>query len=169
MTSSRNKIVVLIIAALLISNLTLLGFMVLGKKEQRKPSERGKSFTDFFEKQLGFTPQQVTKFHQLRDEHLENIRPFLRDVRAAKDSLFSLMRRSDVPDSVLEKAVNDLAQKEKAQELQSFRHFKRVRELCNDEQKIKYDSLINKMINRSFGRGQNHGASKEVINKKADK
>ena len=169
MTSSRNKIVVLIIAALLISNLTLLGFMVLGKKEERKPPERGKSFSDFFEKQLGFTPEQVTKFHQLRDEHLENIRPFLRDVRAAKDSLFSLMCRSDVPDSVLEKAADELAQKEKAQELLSFRHFKKVRELCNEEQKIKYDSLINKMINRSFGRGQNHSASKGEMNKKTDK
>ena len=169
MTSPRNKILVLIIAALLISNLTLLGFMVLGKKEERKPPERGKSFSDFFEKQLGLTPEQVTKFHQLRDEHFENIRPFLKEVRTAKDSLFALMRRSDVSDSVLEKAVNDLAQKEKAQELQSFRHFKRVRELCNDEQKIKYDSLINKMINRSFGRRQNHGASKGEINKKADK
>ena len=169
MTSSRNKIVVLIIAALLISNLTLLGFMVLGKKEERKPPEREKSFSDFFEKQLGFTPEQVTKFHQLRDEHLENIRPFLRDVRAAKDSLFSLMCRSDVPDLVLEKAADELAQKEKVKELLSFRHFKKVRELCNEEQKIKYDSLIYKMINRSFGRGQNHSASKGEMNKKADK
>ena len=169
MTSPRNKILVLIIAALLISNLTVLGFLLWGKNCERKPQERGKSFSDYFERQLEFTPEQVTKFQQLRDAHFENIRPYLKDVRAAKDSLFSLMRLTNVPDSVVEKAANDLAQKEKAQELQSFRHFRSVRELCNDQQKIKFDSLVNKIINRSFGRMQNHTMSKEEANKKSDK
>lgn len=166
--SSRNKILVLIIAALLISNLTVLGFLLWGKNCDRKPSERGKSFSDYFEKQLEFTPEQVTKFHQLRDAHFENIRPYLKDVRAAKDSLFSLMRIPNVSDSAVEKAANDLAQKEKAQELQGFRHFRSVRELCTNEQKIKFDSLMNKIINRSFGRVQNHTTSKEGANKKSD-
>jgi len=168
-TSPRNKILILIIAALLISNLTVLGFLLWGKNCERKPTERGKSFSDYFEKQLEFTPDQVTKFHQLRDAHLENIRPYLKDVRTAKDSLFSLMRLSDLADSVVERAANDLAQKEKAQELQSFRHFRSVRELCNDQQKIKFDTLMNKIINRSFGRGQNHSTSKEEANKRSDK
>jgi len=158
----------LIIGALLISNLTVLGFLLWGKDCERKPAERGKSFSDYFEKQLGFTPEQVTKFHQLRDEHFENIRPYLKDVRAAKDSLFSLMRQPGVADSVVEKAANALAQKEKAQELQGFWHFRSVRELCNDEQKVKFDSLMNKIINRSFGRGQNHTTSKDE-GKKPDK
>ena len=169
MTSPRNKILVLIIAALLISNLTSLGFLIWRKDCVKKPAERGKSFSDYFEKQLGFTAEQVEKFHRLRDEHFENIRPYLKDVRTAKDSLFSLMRRPDVPDSVVEKAADNLAQKEKAQELQAFGHFKKVRDLCNEEQKIKYDTLINKMINRSFGRGPNRPASKEEMNKKTDK
>lgn len=169
MTSPRNKILLLIIAALLVSNLTLLGFMFWGKHADKKPSERGKPFSDFFEKELGFTPEQVTRFHQLRDEHLENIRPFLKEVRTAKDSLFGLMRLANLPDSVVEKTADDLAQKEKAEELQSFRHFRKVRELCSEEQKIKFDSLMNKIINRSFGRGQNHTASKEDANKKSNK
>jgi hypothetical protein len=147
----------------------VLGFFLWGKNSDSKPPERGKSFSDYFEKQLGFTPEQVTKFHQLRDAHFENIRPYLKDVRAAKDSLFSLMRLPNVPDSIIEKAANDLAQKEKAQELQSFRHFRSVRELCNDEQKPKFDSLMNKIINRSFGRMQNHSASKEEAGKRSDK
>ncbi len=152
MTSPRSKILVLVIVALLISNLALLGFMFFGKKEGKKPPERGKSFSDYFEKQLGFTPEQSAKFHQLRDQHFENLKPILKEVRKAKDSLFSIMRLPDTPDSILEKAAEDLSQKEKAQELQSFRHFREVRELCTDEQKPKFDSLIDKIINRSFGR-----------------
>lgn len=169
MTSPRNKILVLIIGALLVSNLTMLGFLLWRKDCEKKSVERGKSFSDYFEKQLGFTPEQVTKFHQLRDEHFENIRPYLKDVRAAKDSLYNLMHQPGVTDSIVEKAANDLAQKEKAQELQGFRHFRSVRELCNEEQKVKFDSLMNKIINRSFGRGQNRATSKEDAEKKPGK
>ena len=169
MTSPRNKIVVLIIAVLLLTNLASLGYILWGKAGEKRLPERGKSFSDYFEKQLGFTPDQITKFHQLRDEHFENLRPFLKDVRSAKDSLFSLMQLPNVPDSVLQRAADNLAQKEKAQELQSFRHFRKVRDLCTEEQKPKFDSLLYKIINRSFGRGQNHTASKEEGNKKTDK
>jgi protein CpxP len=152
MTSPRSKILVLIIIVLLISNLALLGFIFFGKKGDKRPSERGKSFSDYFEKQLGFTPEQTAKFQQLRDQHFDNLRPILKEVRKAKDSLYSIMRLPEVPDSILEKAAENLAQKEKAQELQSFRHFRKVRDLCTDEQKPKFDSLISRIINRSFGR-----------------
>lgn len=152
MSSSRSKILILIIIVLLISNFVLLGFMFFGKKSEKKTSERGKSFSDYFEKQLGFTPEQSSKFEQLRDLHFENLRPLLKDVRKAKDSLFSLMRLPNIPDSALDFAAQNLAQKEKAQELQSFRHFKSVRDLCTEQQKPQFDTLISKMINRSFGR-----------------
>jgi hypothetical protein len=139
----------------------MLGMLLWSKKPDRKLPERGKAFTDFFEKQIGFTAEQSAKFQQLRDEHFENIRPYLKEVRIAKDSLFNLMRQPGVPDSVIDKAAEQLAQKEKAQELQSFRHFRKVRELCNDDQKTKFDSLMRNMINRSFSKPQNRTLQKE--------
>lgn len=162
MKSPGNKLLFLLIAVLLFSNLTLLGFVFWGNRKEKKYPERGKSFSDFFEKQLGFTNDQVEKFHKLRDEHFERIRPYLKEVRAAKDSLFMLMQRSDVPDSLVEKAADKLAEKEKAQELQGFHHFKQVRELCNGEQKIKFDSLMIRIINHSFGRPSPHADEKKT-------
>lgn len=165
MSSPRSKILILIIIVLLISNIGLLGLMYFGKKDDRKPPERGKSFSDFIEKQLNFSPEQSTKFHQLRDTHFENFKPILKEVRKAKDSLFSFMRLPDVPDSAVERAAENLAQKEKAQELYSYNHFKKVRELCTDEQKPKFDSLIIKMINRTTGRMPGHFGQKDSLNK----
>ena len=159
MTSPKNKILVLIIVVLLISNVALLGFMFFWKKENKKSQDRGKSFSEYFEKQLGFTPEQSVKFVQLRDQHFENLRPLLLEVRKAKDSLFSIMRHPSIADSVLEKAAENLAQKEKAQELQSFRHFRKVRELCTDDQKPKFDTLLSKIINRSYSRPSNRKTS----------
>ncbi|HYM95595.1 MAG TPA: periplasmic heavy metal sensor [Chitinophagaceae bacterium] len=169
MTSPKNKMLILIVAVLLLSNLVLLGFMFFGKGKQKRNSERGKSFSEYFEKQLGFTPEQSAKFQQLRNQHFEKIRPFLREVRQAKDSLFSIMRQPEVPDSVLEKAAENLAQKEKAQEIQSFRHFRQVRELCTDEQKPKFDSLISKLINKTFARPSGHRGSQNGTRQGSDK
>ncbi|MBS1919843.1 MAG: periplasmic heavy metal sensor [Bacteroidetes bacterium] len=156
MTSHRSKILMLIIAALLTSNIVLLSFMFWGGRRERKPPDRGKPFSDYFEKQLGFTPDQSAKFHILIDQHFETLKPIMKEVRSAKDSLFGLMRFPEIPDSILQQAADNLAQKEKAQELQSFRHFRNVRELCTNEQKPKFDTLINKMINRSFSRPPNN-------------
>lgn len=153
MTSPRNKTQIVVIAILLATNLISLGYIFFGKKDnEKKNAERGKPMSDFFEKQLNFTPEQTATFHQLRDKHFDNLKPFLREVRKAKDSLFGLMRQPDIPDSVVEEVAENLAQKEKAQELQSFNHFKKVRELCTDEQKPKFDSLISKLINRTFAK-----------------
>ena len=153
MTSPRNKMLIVIIAVLLVSNLISLGFIFFGKKcNEKKNAERGKPMSDFFEKQLNFTPEQTAQFHQLRDQHFDNLKPFLKDVRKAKDSLFSLMHEPNVTDSMVKILAENLAEKEKAQELQSFNHFKKVRELCTEEQKPKFDTLISKLINKTFTR-----------------
>jgi protein CpxP len=159
MTSSRNKLLLLIITVLVISNLALAAFLVFGKKCGPKHMRQGReAFSNFIKKELNFSEEQSGKFQQLTTEHFEKMRPIMQDIRQAKDSFFSLMRQPDVPsDSVLLAGADQIAQKQKFQELQSFRHFRQVRELCNDEQKPKFDTLIKKMINRSFSRGPEKG------------
>ena len=154
MTSPRNKVFILIITVLLISNLALVAFMVFGRKSGGKhPKSRGEAFSNYFKKELNFSEEQAAKFQQLVTGHFEKLRPIMGEVRKAKNSLFIMMNQSETPpDSVLQRAAENIAQKQMLQELQSFNHFRQVRELCNDEQKPKFDSLISKMINRSSGR-----------------
>lgn len=156
MTSSRNKVLMLIISVLLISNLALVGFMVFGNKQKGKTQRpRGEDFSNYFKKELNFSEEQSAKFQQMITRHFEKLKPIMGEVRKAKDSMFNLMRQPAIPsDSVLQNAAENIAQKQKLQELQNFYHFRQVRELCNEEQKPKFDSLISKMINRSFGHGQ---------------
>lgn len=165
MTSSKNRILIIVAIVLLACNLVLLGFMFFGKKDNKKNAERGKPLSDFFEKELNFTPEQTQKFRQLRDAHFENLRPYLKEVRKAKDSLFGFMSQPNVSDSIVLNAAENLAQKEKAQELQSYRHFKQVRDLCTEEQKPKFDTLINKLINKTFARPGNKPGSEKNVHK----
>ena len=161
MTSPRNKVLVLIISVLLISNLALVAYLVFGKQKDPKGNrggDRGKAFSDYIIKEVNFSEDQAATFKQMMTEHFEKLRPLMGEVRKAKDSFFTLMQQPQIPpDSVLQKAAENIAQKQKLQELQSFNHFRKVRELCNEEQKPKFDSVIKKMINRSFGRGPDRG------------
>jgi hypothetical protein len=162
MISSRNKGLLLIILVLLLSNLALVGYLVFGKQE-RKPKRtegqnRGEVFLNYVIKEVNFSDEQAAKFKQMMTDHIERMRPIMMEVRKAKDSMFSYMRQPTAPsDSVLQTLADNIAQKQKFQELQSFNHFRQVRELCTEEQKPKFDTVIRKMINRSFGRGQDRG------------
>ena len=51
-------------------------------------------------------------------------------------------------DSVINKASDVIAQKQKALDLQTFNHFKKVRALCTPEQQAKYDSMIQRMFRK---------------------
>ena len=158
MTSSRNKGLLLIITALLISNLALVAYLVFGKSQGKRPPQSREYFSNFIKKELNFSEEQSAKFQQLMAGHFEKLKPIMAEVRKAKDSMFTLMRQTEIPpDSILQKAAENISQKQKQQELQSFNHFRLVRELCNDEQKLKFDSLISKMINRSFNRSSDRG------------
>jgi hypothetical protein len=146
---------------LLFSNLALVGYLVFGKQSGRKPSQRqprGEVFSNYVIKEVNFSEEQAVTFKQMMTEHIDRMRPIMMEVRKAKDSMFGYMRQSGAPsDSVLQKLADNIAQKQKMQELQSFSHFRQVRELCTEEQKPRFDSVIRKMINRSFGRGPDHG------------
>jgi protein CpxP len=167
MTSPRNKFLILIITVLVISNLALAGYLIFGRSYKHKPPRSGRdAFSEYMKKELNFSEEQAEKFKQLTSEHFEKMRPILQDIRQAKDSFFSLMRLPEMPsDSLLMASAEKIAAKQKYQELQSFRHFRQVRALCNDEQKLKFDTLIKKMINRSFSRGPDKG-QKEIEKQK---
>src|ERR1051325_3235733 len=140
MTSSRSKGLFLIIIVLLISNLALVAYLVFGRSQGRKPPPPREDFSNYVKKELNFSDEQAAKFQQLITVHFEKLKPIMAEVRKAKDSMFNLMRKPAMPsDSVLQKAAENIAQKQKLQELQSFNHFRQVRELCNDEQKPKFD------------------------------
>ena len=77
------------------------------------------------------------------------------DMRKAKDSLFKLLSYPETNDTLLNKIADVIAQKQKALDLQTFNHFKKVRTLCTPEQQPKYDSMILRMF-RKMGKTPRH-------------
>ena len=157
MSNPRNRNLLIIIGVLLLTNIAVLVYF-LGQKKSEKTaavqhtSERERAgISEMLQKEVGFTDEQTAQYKILKDKQRQTIRPMYDDMRKAKDSLFRLLSYPETPDSLLSKASESIAEKQKALDLQTFYHFKRVRSLCTQEQLPKYDSMILRMF-RKMGR-----------------
>jgi periplasmic protein CpxP/Spy len=150
MSTPRNKNLLFIIAALLLTNIAVLVYFLWIKPcEPKTDSQKRSSMTEMLEKEVGFTDEQVGQYKQLKEEQKATIRPMYDEMRKAKDSLFRLLSDPSVNDSIINKVSDVIAQKQKALDLQTFNHFKKVRALCTTpEQQTKYDSLVLRMFRK---------------------
>ena len=169
MSTPANRNLLIIIGVLLITNIAMLVYF-LSDKKAAKPAEPTKDsrmgVAEMLQKDVGFTEDQIAKYKTFKEKQKETIRPMFDDMRKAKDSLFRLLSYPETSDSVVSKAADVIAQRQKALDLQTFSHFKRVRTLCTPDQQTKYDSMVIKMFSK-MGRTQRHGESdkKEQQNK----
>lgn len=159
MSTPANRNLLIIIGVLLITNIAMLVYF-LSDKKSAKPAEQAKDnrtgVAEMLQEDVGFTDDQIAKYKTLKEKQKETIKPMFDDMRRAKDSLFRLLSYPETSDSLVSKAADIIAQRQKALDLQTFHHFKRVRTLCTPEQHAKYDSLVIKMFSK-MGRTQRHG------------
>jgi periplasmic protein CpxP/Spy len=149
---SRNRNLIFIIAALLLTNIAVLAyFLWIKQPEKRDRSQDNRPKMDMVDRlrdSVGFNDEQVTQFKKLKDEHWATLKPMFDEMRKAKDNLFRLLGDPGANDSVIDKASDVIAEKQKALDLQTFNHFKRVRAICTSEQQAKYDSLVQRMFRK---------------------
>lgn len=148
MKNTTNRILVIAVGLLLLTNIALVVFMVSGKN---KSGGRNHGKGDPFEmmvKELSMTEQQQTEYKQYKEEHLKKIKPLFDSVRAAKTAFFVLLKDSTVSDSIVLANSQRISERQAAVDQATFAHFKKVRKLFTTEQQPKFDSFIQKMMQR---------------------
>jgi protein CpxP len=159
MKNSGNRILTIAVVLLLITNIALVAFMVLGRNKQggRHATGRG-DMAEMMARELNMTDQQKKDHKQLKEEHLKNIRPLLDSVRATKTALFALVKDSSVNDSTVNVYTQRICGTQSAIDQLTFAHFRRVRNLFTAEQQPKFDEFVQKMMQR--GRRDSTGKGK---------
>jgi len=98
----------------------------------------------FLMRELSFDDKQKQEFEKLRDAHREKARTIQDSLHALKEQLFNGIPGGDMAQA---NAVADkIASFQKQLEIVTYEHFKQVRELCNDEQKQKFDKIIGRVL-----------------------
>lgn len=110
---------------------------------------------------LHFTEQQISQFDILRERHHDSIMILQRKGRALRKEYFDNLRHPETADSSTVDAIGSaIADNQKQIEFVTYRHFRQVRALCNEQQKVIFDDIIDdvlRMMSRQHRPGRQRG------------
>jgi periplasmic protein CpxP/Spy len=150
--TGKNKILLLIIAVLVVTNLGMLWYFSKPEKEE-KPRSRNERMAEYMKKELGFDDAQVKQYLAYRELRDSVMAPLNMEMRAARMEMVNLLRQPSVPDSLVKAVVTRIGEKQVPIELESYNHFRRTQSLCRPDQQAKYDSMLVRMVKRNTGDG----------------
>jgi periplasmic protein CpxP/Spy len=146
MKSSTNKILTIAVVLLLVTNVALVAFMIMGKNKRSEKTSGSKSKSDMMAKELNMTEEQKKNHKLSKEEHLKKVKPLFDSIRLTKTTLYSLLKDSTVSESTINSYCQKIGETQTAIEKLTFAHFKRKRNLFTAEQQPKYDSFVLRMM-----------------------
>ena len=145
-TSGKNKIFTIIVVVLLIANSASMLYFWWNKRDNGPRQNGPQDAKSFIIKELGLNDEQKLAYQALREEHQKKLRELHESFKDAKEQLFNLLDKENPSDSLVEQASLQTAQIQQQIEMATFDHFKKLKALCNAEQKKKFDSIIREAI-----------------------
>jgi Spy/CpxP family protein refolding chaperone len=150
---TKNRSLVSIIIFLLITNIAMVIFFLAANTTEGKSSHRDQGgMSEALQNEVGFTKDQIQQYQSLRKDHFNNIHPLFDDLRKSKMNFYTLIYDPQVPDSILNAAADLIAEKQKTLDMQMFRHFKMIQNICTPGQLQKFDSTIKKIFIRMISK-----------------
>jgi Spy/CpxP family protein refolding chaperone len=134
---NNTKFLKIVIVLLLLINISTLSFMWLNLPVKHD------FVGDVFAKELQFTEQQKEQFQTLKEEHRSQVEALKSENKEKHDAYLNLLKTPNVDSLALKKAVAEILKIKEKEELAMFYHFQKVRALCDETQKKKFDQVIN--------------------------
>lgn len=160
-SDKKIKTLWVIIAVLVILNLITLGnmwFMDPKTDNRNEIVPRSNRQGNFIESRLGFDEAQANKYQELRQTYFDQVRTYYEEIRNQKEALYTSLKRNDV--SRVDEITQNIGGLHAQIELLTFEHFSEVRQIGTEEQQLRFDTLMNRMVDRAvqpFPRqGNNH-------------
>jgi protein CpxP len=111
----------------------------------------GLGITEFLQKDIGFSAEQLQKFGEMKNAHKEKMKPLFENLSKTKEHFYQLMKDPAVAESTLDSGASVIGQKQKELDLQTFRYFKNLRNLCTPDQLSRFDSLFPNILQKMTG------------------
>lgn len=158
----QNKILIWIIIILVVINLgTLTGTWILnfsGKhhKEMSKSREpkSDKKFREpgrfeMFGHELKFDSGQKERFNEIETEHHKEMKMIADSINEKKEQILTEITKQEPDTAKVEILFTEIGKYQSSVEKEIFRHFLKIKMLCNDEQRTRFDNLIKDIIDRN--------------------
>ncbi len=136
---------ILLIFLIIVNGFFLYNYLGTGEKNAPNGQERPE---DFLVQELGFDASQNEQFLALGEAHHQRMKGLSEDIRGLKDELFKGLSDVSLKNVNTDSIAGLIGEKEAAKDLEVYRHFNLVQELCNDEQKEKFSKIIKDALRR---------------------
>jgi len=139
----KNKLLTWLVLTLLVANAGTILFFWINRPEKMQGAKG--SPREFLVHQLELDSTQLDAFQELIEAHQASARSLKNEIRSAKENLFQMLKQPVIPEPEKMKAVQAVTLKIQALELLNLEHFQKLRALCNDKQKKKFDGLLDQL------------------------
>ena len=135
--------------ALLVINTLILSYILLEKPGQNS-SDRGPAA--FIIKELHFNDSQIVAFEKLKFAHQDSVQHLREQGKILREEYFSLLRNdaSNISGKAINDQASDLVNKIAANQIAiesvTYRHFSQVKNICDNSQKQKFDSILLEIV-----------------------
>ena len=145
----KNNFTPILIIVLIILNLVSLYFLALRPMHaerlglpRREKQQKEKSIV-FLKKVLKLSAPQVKEFRKLKKEHREQTKKMLDNMRMLRNTMFENINNENFD---IVSITDSIAFNQKKVELSVYNHFRTLRSVCDDNQKLKFDKITHKII-----------------------
>ena len=149
-TNSKNKVFIIIVAILLLTNFTMLYFFLNNKEHGMRRGHDGREamMSEFLQKEIGFNPQQLIQYDTLSKQHRESMKAIFEEAGKSKENHIKMLAAAGFSDSAINNTAEQSLRDQKMLEVSMFRYLKDLRGICTAAQQPVFDSLIYKVISR---------------------
>ncbi|MGB3608634.1 MAG: hypothetical protein WA775_15125 [Psychroserpens sp.] len=137
---NKNTILYTLIIFLIVVNGFFL-FEYMAKKNDVRPHEPQRD-KNFIVNELGFNAEQLERFNKNSEGHHETMMRLSDSIKDLKDKMFRALSDDSISESTVDSISSLICEKGKEKEKEVFYHFKMIKEISNDEQKEKFNSIL---------------------------
>lgn len=133
-----------VVVLLVVANIASIAMFWLGRPSNKMPiHERGKGTpAAFLIKELNLNEKQQDQLEILREAHKQAAEPLREELGKNKQLFFELLQLQNVTDSQKINAEKKVIAVTEKLDLLAFDHFYKVRNICTEKQKEKFDKVI---------------------------
>ena len=146
-TSKNNKILLLIIGILLITNIAIIA-LLFTSEDSDNHKEYKSPMTSYLQKEIKFSDSQMKTYEALQTTHSASMKKFFDSLRAEKINVYKQLGTKSFDDSAMQLAVMYASNKQLSMEAMMLNHVKRIRNICTPEQQLVFDTGFYKVMVR---------------------
>jgi Spy/CpxP family protein refolding chaperone len=147
---SKNRLMMWAVIFLTVLNTVLIVLLWTSREErpvhEGPPPRDRAALNEFIIKELSLDAGQQQQFETLRREHRAQAERLQQDMRPLRDSLFNYGANPGA--DRVNALTQSIGRKQAELELVTYSHFKSLRDICNDDQKKKFDEIIGDVLRK---------------------